>query len=228
MPEWMNTDMMLMWLVRLMVIFLIFPLHEFAHAFTAHLLGDNTAKYQGRMTIDPITHLEPFGALFLMIFGFGWAKPVPVNPANFKHKNFDMMLVAVAGPLMNLLLAQIGMAAMQMCGCFSHGANAEYWYAVTDGTTESYLAWMLYNFVDVNLLLCIFNLLPIPPLDGSRVLIYFLPPKASVWFMRHSRIFYGIMLFLLVTGILSLPMLAGKRAIARGMVQLVQLLPVVM
>ena len=227
MPAWLNTDLMLMWLVRLMVIFLINPLHEFAHAFIAHKLGDDTAKREGRMTIDPLAHLDPFGAIFLMAFGFGWAKPVPVNPANFKHKNLDMMFVAIAGPLMNFLAAIAGIAALRMTGGFEV-VDTQWWYCATDGSSQGYLYWMLYQFVDVNLLLCFFNLLPIPPLDGSRVLIYFLPPKAAVWFMRYSRVFYGVMFFLLITGVLSIPLSILELLTVRGLVWLASFLPVVM
>lgn len=223
-----STDMLLMYLVRLMIILLINPLHEFAHAFTAHKLGDDTAKNRGRMTIDPIAHIEPFGALLLLLMGFGWAKPVPVNPANFKHRNRDMMLVSIAGPLSNLIAAFAGMAALQMCGGLKNWVDIGMWWCYTDGSSESYLAWMLYCFVDVNLLLCLFNLLPVPPLDGSRVLNYFLPPRASLWFMTNSRIFYGLMFFLMLTGILSFPLNIASLLIVRVMARIVSFLPVMM
>lgn len=223
-----STDMLLMYLVRLMIILLINPLHEFAHAFTAHKLGDDTAKNRGRMTIDPIAHIEPFGALLLMLMGFGWAKPVPVNPANFKHRNRDMMLVSIAGPLSNLIAAFAGMAALQMCGGLKNWVDIGMWWCYTDGSSESYLAWMLYCFVDVNLLLCLFNLLPVPPLDGSRVLNYFLPPRASLWFMKNSRVFYGLMFFLMLTGILSFPLNIASLLIVRVMARIVSFLPVMM
>ena len=109
-------ELLLPYLVRLMVIFLVSPLHECAHAFAAHKLGDDTAKNAGRLTIDPLSHIDPFGALFLLIFGYGWAKPVPVNPANFKHKNLDMLIVAVAGPLTNLLAAFLAMQTFYSLG----------------------------------------------------------------------------------------------------------------
>lgn len=220
--------MLLMYLVRLMIVLLINPLHEFAHAFTAHKLGDDTAKNMGRMTVDPLVHVDPFGALLLVFCGFGWAKPVPVNPANFKHKNRDMMIVSVAGPLSNLLAAFAGMAALQMCGGFETFVDTSYWVCLPDGSSESYLIWMLYCFVDVNLLLCLFNMVPVPPLDGSRVLNYFLPPRASLWFMKNSRVFYGIMFLLMVTGILSVPLNLASLFIARGMAWVVSFLPVLM
>ena len=220
-------ELLLPYLVRLMIIFLINPLHECAHAFAAHKLGDDTAKNAGRLTVDPISHLDPFGALMLMIFGFGWAKPVPVNPANFKHKNFDMMIVAVAGPLTNLLAAFAGVIAFQMCGGFVSYSERPYLYVVPDGSSESYFFWMLYQFIDINLALCLFNLLPVPPLDGSRVLNYFLPPRAAIWFMRYARVFYGIMFFLMLTGILSKPIMYASFYIQIGMSWLVQFLPVV-
>ena len=106
--------------------------------------------------------------------------------------------------------------------------DTQWWYCATDGSSQGYLYWMLYQFVDVNLLLCFFNLLPIPPLDGSRVLIYFLPPKAAVWFMRYSRVFYGVMFFLLITGVLSIPLSILELLTVRGLVWLASFLPVVM
>ena len=217
-------ETILPYLVRLMIIFLVNPLHECAHAFAAHKLGDDTAKNAGRLSIDPLTHLDPFGALFLMIFGFGWAKPVPVNPANFKHKNFDMMIVALAGPLSNLAAAFAATIAMRLCGGTEQGY---FTWALDHDNPRYYLYFMLYEFIHLNLVLCLFNLLPVPPLDGSRVLNYFLPPKASLWFMKYSRVFYGIMFFLMLTGILGIPIYFATLWLEQGMAWLVQFLPVV-
>ena len=229
MPEWLSAEIMLEYLVRLMIVFLIFPLHEFAHAFVAHKLGDDTAKYQGRLTIDPLSHLDPYGALLTFFFGFGWAKPVPVNPANFKHKNFDMMLVAIAGPLTNLLAAVLGMAAIQMCGGFEGFVSRESLSLLKPvaETSGGYLFLMLSSFVELNLSLFLFNLLPVPPLDGSRVLIYFLPPRAAVWFMKYSRIFYGIVFVLMLTGILGIPIAYGNDYLMHFLADLSSVLPVV-
>ena len=223
--ESMDTGSMLLYLTRLMVIFLVFPLHEFAHAFAAHCLGDDTARNQGRMTIDPVVHLDPFGALLMLLCGFGWAKPVPVNPQRFRHKNFGMLLVAVAGPFVNLLAALGGIAAIRLCGGFGQFIMPELWRCIPDGSPMGYLMWMLYVFCDVNIVLFLFNMLPVPPMDGSRVLLCFLPPRAAVWFMKYSRIFYGIVFILMITGFLPLSRLGDK--IACGMVQLVSFLPVV-
>ena len=227
MPAWLNTTMILEHLVNLMVIFLILPLHEFAHAFVAHKLGDDTAKQQGRMTVDPLAHIDPVGALLLFFFGFGWAKPVPVNPANFKHKNLDMMLVAIAGPLTNLLAAAIGVAAIQMTGGFEHYFQREPLALHTDGTPASYFYLMLFHFVAINLSLCLFNLIPVPPLDGSRVLLFFLPPRAAVWFMKYSRIFYGVVFILMLTGLLNYPISFANYYILRFLVKISSVLPVV-
>ncbi|MBE6876314.1 MAG: site-2 protease family protein [Ruminococcus sp.] len=172
-----------------MMILLINPLHEFAHAWSAHKLGDDTAKQAGRMTISPLAHIDPFGAVLLLFCGFGWAKPVPVNPNNFKNPRKGMMLTAIAGPFSNLLAALAGMIALQ---CYS-------------GDTET-IFYILYYFVVININLCVFNMIPVPPLDGSRVLTYFLPPNAAVWFMKNQRYFYGIVMLLMVTGILSIPL----------------------
>lgn len=223
-----DTQTILMYLVRLMIVLLINPLHECAHAWTAHKLGDDTAKYQGRMTLDPIAHIEPFGALLMMFAGIGWAKPVPVNPANFKHKNFDMLLVAVAGPFSNLAAAFLGIIAIRLCGGFETFIDYGRWLCFPDGSSMGFLFYMLYEFVNVNIILFLFNMIPVPPLDGSRVLIYFLPPKAAVWFMKYSRVFYGITFLLMITGILTLPLYLGRQYIACGMCWLVSFLPAVM
>ncbi|MBR0484870.1 MAG: site-2 protease family protein [Oscillospiraceae bacterium] len=176
-------------LVRLMIILLINPLHECAHAWSAYKLGDDTAKQAGRMTLSPLAHIDPWGAFLLLFCGFGWAKPVPVNPNKFQNPRKGMMLTAIAGPLSNLLAALAGMTALQ---CYS-------------GDMET-VFYILYYFVMININLCVFNMIPVPPLDGSRVLTYFLPPNMAVWFMRNQKYFYGIVMLLMVTGILSVPL----------------------
>lgn len=191
----MSTDKMLEYLVRIMIIFLINPLHEFAHAWSAYKLGDDTAKQKGRMTISPLAHIDPFGAILLLFCGFGWAKPVPVNARNFKNPRQGMMLTAIAGPLSNLLAALIAMVVIQLCG------NAVY-----ESQGMYYLGIVLYYFVVININLCVFNMMPVPPLDGSRLMTYLLPPKAAFWFIKNERYFYGIVMILMFTGILGIPL----------------------
>ncbi len=185
----MDFDNLLQYFIRLMIILLINPLHECAHAWAAYKLGDDTARQEGRMTLSPLAHIDPFGALLLLLCGFGWAKPVPVNPNHFDNPRKGMMLTAIAGPLSNLLAALAGVIALRL---YAGGLEA-----VNDA---------LFYFVIININLCVFNLIPVPPLDGSRVLTYFLPPNAAVWFMRNQKYFYGVVMLLMVTGILSKPL----------------------
>ncbi|MBR4318675.1 MAG: site-2 protease family protein [Oscillospiraceae bacterium] len=196
----MDSGVYIQYFVRVMMILLINPLHECAHAWSAYKLGDDTAKREGRMTLSPLAHIDLFGALLLLVCGFGWAKPVPVNPNNFKEPRKGMMLTAIAGPLSNLLAALAGMIA----------------YRLSYGKLES-LTDMLYYFVVININLFVFNMIPVPPLDGSRVLTYFLPPKAAVWFMVNQKYFYGVVMLLMVTGILSVPISWAVSWIVQGL-----------
>ena len=137
---------------------LIFSLcfHEFAHGYIAYKLGDNTAEKNGRLTLNPIYHLDPIGSLMILFVGFGWAKPVPVNPSNFKNPRNDMIKVAFAGPASNLILALIGGFFMRLNTIFSFNSN------------ETILI-SLYFFIFINISLAIFNLIPIAPLDGAQI-----------------------------------------------------------
>lgn len=212
-------ESMLMYLVRLMIILLINPLHECAHAWAAYKLGDPTARNQGRMTLSPIAHIDPWGALLLFACGFGWAKPVPVNPRNFENPRKGMMLTAVAGPLSNLLAAAAAVAACQMIGGY---------LPVQESGTVRIVGIMLQYFAIINLNLCVFNMVPVPPLDGSRVLTYLLPSKAAFWVVRNQRYFYGAVMVLMLTGLLSRPMVWLTTVILTLMERAAAFLPVVM
>ena len=170
-----------------------FPVHEFAHALAAYRLGDSTAKLFGRLTLNPVAHFDPLGGILLAVsfigagFGFGWAKPTPVNPANLAGGPRGEALVAAAGPLSNLVLAAA--AALPLRYLLATPELAE--------QIPTLILQILYLFVFINLVLMIFNLLPIPPLDGSKVLFAFLPPRLS-WQWRPVLEQYGFILLLLL------------------------------
>ncbi len=205
-------------LVKLMVIFLILPLHEFAHAWTANKLGDYTAKYKGRLTLSPFAHIDFMGALLLFLCGFGWAKPVPVNPMHFKRPRYGMMLTSLAGPLSNLAAALAGTIILQIMAGAITTMTETIWYVVI----------MLNAFISINVNLALFNLIPVPPLDGSAILGYFLPRKADYWLHQNQMIFYSIVLVLMVTGILSTPLVWLSGKICEGLAFITSWIPMLM
>lgn len=199
------------YLVRLFIIFLILPIHEYAHAWAAHKLGDDTAKYQGRLTLSPLAHLDPIGAICLMIGGFGWAKPVPIDPSRFDRKHsirFGVAMTALAGPVSNLIVSFIGMIALRIFNCTSY--YKQYLDAYVEGEAVSnapgIIKTMLLAFVSINIGLAVFNLIPIPPLDGSKILSYFTSAKVDQWFIRNEQIIRIVFLIVLVSPILSGPL----------------------
>ncbi|MFN2273246.1 MAG: site-2 protease family protein [Anaerolineales bacterium] len=151
-------------IARLITLVVALSVHEFAHAWTADQLGDDTPRLQGRLTLNPLAHLDPLGSLMLVLVGFGWARPVVVNPYQLQRRSpAAMMLVAVAGPFSNLLMAIIAAIPFR-AGLLSLGFS------------PSFTAELLAQFIFINLLLMFFNLIPISPLDGEKVADYFLPP----------------------------------------------------
>jgi Zn-dependent protease len=177
-------------------ILVAFPIHEFAHAFAAFQLGDGTARLMGRLTIDPRAHFDPTGALLLGIsllagFGIGWAKPTPYNPMNLRGGRWGEAIVSAAGPISNLILAVAAAIPLR--------------YIIATGMDVPLLFQVLYLFLSINLLLMVFNLIPIPPLDGSKVLYAFLDPRTS-WQVRSFLEQYGF--FILIAAIF-LPIFPG-------------------
>ncbi|MBE6834673.1 MAG: site-2 protease family protein [Ruminococcaceae bacterium] len=178
------------------VVFCTLPIHECAHALVAYKLGDSTAKNMGRLTINPVAHIDWIGALMILIVGFGYAKPVPVNARNFKNPKLGMALSALAGPLSNILMAQIFLFGLQAVNHFCDPASI-LWGAVYS---------FLYFAALVNISLAVFNLIPIPPLDGSRILSAVLPDKYYFKLMQYERYIVIVVFVLLLTGVLSTPL----------------------
>ena len=161
------------------VILCILPLHEFAHGWVANKLGDPTAKLEGRLTFNPLASVDPMGALALILFGFGWAKPVPVDSRYFRNPKRDMAITALAGPVSNLIAALVGA-----------------------------------YYVVVNISLAAFNLIPMPPLDGSRIVAAFLSNRTMMTYYRYQNVFVMIMFFLLLSGALSGPLATAQNFFA--------------
>ena len=177
------------------VLFLCLPVHELAHGLVAHWCGDDTAKWYGRLTLNPFKHLDIWGTVMILTVGMGYAKPVPVNSRNFRHFKRDMILVALAGPLSNFLMAAIAMFGYLLI-----------WYAGGVGLMTEMLLMLLSIVIDVNIALMVFNLLPIPPLDGSRLWSSLLPGRWAYTLEQYSQYVTIGLFVLLFTGVLDVPL----------------------
>lgn len=208
------TSLIMQLLAVFVIIFLVLPLHEFAHGFVAYKLGDNTAKYQGRLTMNPIASLDPMGSLMILLFGIGWARPVPINPSNFKNPKKGMALTALAGPLSNLLAAFVGALLRNVVIIALSSLNSVLLAAL--------LVFFEY-FISINIMLAVFNLLPIPPLDGSRIVAAFLSDRATYKYYQYQNYITIALFFLLLLGVLDLPLYYLRSVVGQGIYWLASL-----
>lgn len=178
------------------VVFLCTPVHEFAHGYVAYKLGDNTAKRQGRLTLNPLAHIDIFGMIMILLFGFGYAKAVPVNMRNFKNPKTGMALTGLAGPMSNLIMAFISIFLYYLCTAMFN----------SDLIIVSLITLFFYYAAFINVSLAVFNLLPIPPLDGSKIIAGVLPDRIYYKYMQYERYVIIVVFVLLLTGILDRPL----------------------
>ncbi len=180
----------------LVVVFLTLPIHEWAHGFVATKLGDPTPRYTGRLTLNPFAHIDYIGALCIILFGIGWAKPVQINPRNFNNPKIGMAITAFAGPAMNIIVATVALFF----------ANAVLTFGAALGVAAIYIYMFFVSIAQINVFLAVFNMIPIPPFDGSRILFAVLPDKYYFKVMQYERILMFAMLLIIATDVLDRPL----------------------
>lgn len=184
-----NLQTILTYIVIYSALLLSLILHENAHGVAALYMGDTTAKDSGRLSLNPLKHLSPLGTLSLLIFHFGWAKPVPINPYNFRKKKLGNFLVSISGIITNFLLAFISLIIFN--------------FVISEVDANPYLILFVKSMVQYNVLLGVFNLIPLPPLDGSKIVMTFLPDKVNYKLLSVERYTNMILIALIFTGAIS-------------------------
>ncbi|MBE6780374.1 MAG: site-2 protease family protein [Ruminococcaceae bacterium] len=187
----------------LVVVFLTLPIHEWAHGFAATKLGDPTPRYQGRLTLNPFAHIDYIGALCIILFGVGWAKPVQINPRNFNNPKMGMAITAFAGPAANIVVATVSLLFANAVATFGAGI----------GVAALYIYMFFVSIAQINVFLAVFNFIPVPPFDGSRILFAVLPDKYYWRVMQHERILMFAVLIIIATDILDKPLAIVSGAI---------------
>lgn len=211
-----NPSALFMLLVSVPGVLIAITFHEFAHGYVAYKLGDNTAKLEGRLSLNPLDHLDPIGTLMLLLAGFGWGKPVNVNPSNYTRKismEKGEALVSLAGPLMNIILSIIFAIIYFAIYKFTN-------VTFLSSTVGTVLMLLISATISINVGLGIFNLIPLPPLDGSKIIMPFLPYKAKQWFRNNEQIFYIIFVVIWITGIASIIISPAISVISTGIMNL--------
>lgn len=200
-----GVEIIVLLFARAFVVFCTMPVHEYAHALIATKLGDQTPRLSGRLTLNPMAHIDWIGAAMIFLVGFGYAKPVPVNPRNFKNSKKGMALTAVAGPLSNILMAAVFILFMNIMGFFNATLIIKAIYS------------FFYFAASINIGLAVFNLIPIPPLDGSRVLQLLIPDKYYFKFMQYERYIIIAVFALILFGVLDKPIAIINNVIFNGL-----------
>ena len=210
-----SVDTLISLMSRVFVVFCVLPIHEYAHALIATKLGDDTARLKGRLTLNPLAHLDIMGAVMIFLVGFGYARPVPVNPRKFKNPKAGMALTALAGPASNLIMAFFFIILQKI-----------FWYLYDANQTAVvfYVSSMFFFYAaTVNVSLAVFNLLPIPPLDGSRIINLIIPSKYYFKIMQYERYIVLGIFALLVFGVLDKPLNILASFVMMGLEWLVDL-----
>ncbi len=208
-------------LFSLFIVVFSLSFHEFSHALTAYALGDPTAKYNGRLSLNPFKHLHPIGFVCMLLFGFGWANPVPINANYFKNRKGGMAVSALAGPVSNILLSFI---SLLMQNILKHIAFGMTYAAFLKWETIISILLLFFGLAHtMNLYLAVFNLLPIPPLDGSRILFIFLPADKYFKVMKYEQFIALGLIVLLYIGVLNGPLSFITAGISNGMQALINL-----
>ena len=183
-------------LARAIVLVTSIPVHESAHGLVAYWLGDPTAKRQGRITLNPIKHFDLIGSIAMLIVGIGWAKPVPIDARYFRKPKRDMALTALAGPVSNMLMAMISIVILKVILLFFYSG----------GAVMGFVVELFIFMVMTNIALGIFNMIPVPPFDGSRIFLTFLPTKWYFTIMKYEKYIYLLIFLLLFFGVLTRPL----------------------
>lgn len=212
-----NPNTLLSLVLSLPAVIIAMTFHEFAHAFAADKLGDDTPRREGRLTLNPLKHIEPVGFIMLVFAKFGWGRPVQINPSRFK-KNISVSkgeaIVSFAGPLMNIILAFVSAFILGIMIKFNLFSNMKLIYA-------ELITVFFMQLICVNIGLGVFNLIPLPPLDGSKILRHFLPRSAQVWFDNNQYIFYIVFIAIWVLGIASIIISPVINLIIKGILTIV-------
>lgn len=190
------------YLLSAIAVLVIITIHEYSHGYTAYKLGDNTAKNLGRLTLNPTKHIDPVGALCMLFFHIGWAKPVPINSRNFKNPKRDIALTALAGPISNIIMGFLAAFLYLLAYALLKDVaftDTGFLYQLANNTLL-----FLFLFHSINIGLGLFNLIPLPPFDGSRILYVFLPTKLYFGVMKYERkIYFGVLAWLLLGDIVA-------------------------